>query len=40
MQAGRPGAHHLTSIREHWCRLRAQAGLDDLRIHDLRHYLC
>ena len=29
--------HHLTSIREHWYRLRAQAGLEDLRIHDLRH---
>ena len=35
--SSRPGAHHLTSIREHWYRLRAQAGLEDMRIHDLRH---
>ena len=35
--SSRPGVHHLTSIREHWYRLRAQAGLEDMRIHDLRH---
>ena len=35
--SSRPGAHHLTSIREHWYRLRAQAGLEDMRIHDLSH---
>ena len=35
--SSRPGARRLTTFREHWYRLRAQAGLDDVRIHDLRH---
>ena len=35
--SSRPGAHRLSTIREHWYRLRAEAGLDDVRIHDLRH---
>ena len=33
---GRPGAR-LSSIFEPWCRVRTRAGLDDVRIHDLRH---
>ena len=32
----RPGAH-LSSIFEPWRRVRARAGLDDVRLHDLRH---
>ena len=32
----RPG-QRLSSIFEPWCRVRARAGLDDVRIHDLRH---
>ena len=32
----RPGTR-LLRIHKHWERLRAQAGLEDVRIHDLRH---
>ena len=32
----RPGAR-LSSLFEPWRRVRARAGLDDVRIHDLRH---
>ena len=32
----RPGTH-LSTITAEWYRLRARAGLDDVRIHDLRH---
>ena len=32
----KPGAR-LSSIFEPWARVRARAGLDDVRIHDLRH---
>ena len=32
----KPGAH-LVGIDRIWMRLRARAGLDDVRIHDLRH---
>jgi integrase len=32
----RPGAH-LVNIEKPWRRIRAQAGLDGLRLHDLRH---
>ena len=32
----RPG-QRLSSIFEPWRRVRARAGLDDVRIHDLRH---
>jgi integrase len=28
---------HLVNIQKPWRKLRKQAGLDDLRIHDLRH---
>lgn len=28
---------HLTDMQKPWRRLRSRAGLDDLRIHDLRH---
>jgi len=33
---GRSG-HHLVNVKGPWGRLRKKAGLDDLRIHDLRH---
>ena len=33
---GRPGSH-LTNIDEAWLPLRARAGLEDVRLHDLRH---
>ena len=32
----KPGAH-LTDLQHPWQRIRARAGLDDVRIHDLRH---
>ncbi len=32
----KPGAH-LTDVQHPWRRIRARAGLDDVRIHDLRH---
>ncbi|WP_425405178.1 tyrosine-type recombinase/integrase [Hwanghaeella sp.] len=32
----KPGAH-LTDLQHPWRRVRARAGLDDVRIHDLRH---
>ena len=35
----KPGTH-LATITADWYRLRAHAGLDDVRIHDLRHPLC
>lgn len=34
---GRKEAQHLTDMQKPWRRLRKRAGLDDLRIHDLRH---
>ena len=33
---GKPGAH-LPSLTVYWHRVRAEAGLDGVRIHDLRH---
>ena len=35
--AGRKEGSHLTDRQHPWRRIRARAGLDDLRIHDLRH---
>ena len=35
--AGRKEGSHLTDLQHPWRRIRARAGLDDLRIHDLRH---
>ena len=32
----RPG-HHLVNLQKPWKRIRKAAGLDDVRIHDLRH---
>ena len=32
----KPGSH-LTDLQHPWRRIRARAGLDDVRIHDLRH---
>lgn len=34
---GRVEGQHLTDVQRPWRRLRKQAGLDGLRIHDLRH---
>ena len=34
----KPGAH-LTDLPNPWCRIRARADLDDVRIHELRHSL-
>ena len=34
---GRRVRQNRSSLRDHWYRLREQAGLDDVRIHDLRH---
>ncbi|WP_233902115.1 site-specific integrase [Paracoccus denitrificans] len=34
---GRVRGQHLTDMQKPWRRLRKRAGLDDLRIHDLRH---
>ena len=33
---GKPGAH-LVNLKKPWQRIRAQAELDDVRLHDLRH---
>ena len=35
--AGRKEGSHLTDMQHPWRRIRARAGLDDVRIHDLRH---
>ena len=35
--AGRKEGGHLTDLHHPWRRIRARAGLDDVRIHDLRH---
>ena len=32
----KPG-RHLSNLNDHWLRIRARAGLEDVRIHDLRH---
>ena len=37
MIAGRRPGSRLASLTTEWYRIRAQAGLDDVRIHDLRH---
>ena len=34
---GRNPSTHLVNIRKPWLRIRARAGLKDVRIHDLRH---
>jgi integrase len=34
---GRKEGSHLTDLQHPWRRIRAKAGLDDVRIHDLRH---
>jgi len=34
---GRKEGQHLTDMQKPWRRLRKRAGLEDLRIHDLRH---
>ena len=35
--AGRKPGSHLTDLQHPWRRIRTRAGLDDVRIHDLRH---
>jgi len=34
---GARGSGHYTGLQKDWERLRARAGLDGLRLHDLRH---
>jgi integrase len=34
---GREPCSHLVNLRKPWSRIRARAGLPDVRIHDLRH---
>ena len=34
---GERAGKHLVNLTKPWLRLRAQAGLDDVRLHDLRH---
>ena len=34
---GKKAGDHLSSIDARWYRLRARAGLEDIRLHDLRH---
>ena len=34
---GKKPRSHLVNLRKPWYRIRAKAGLDDVRIHDLRH---
>ncbi|MBL4830022.1 MAG: site-specific integrase, partial [Aliivibrio sp.] len=34
---GRKDGAYLTDLQHPWRRIRAKAGLDDVRIHDLRH---
>jgi integrase len=34
---GHVEGQHLTDIQKPWRRIRSSAGLDDVRIHDLRH---
>ncbi|MDE0032477.1 MAG: tyrosine-type recombinase/integrase [Deltaproteobacteria bacterium] len=35
--AGKKGGAHMVNVDAVWIRLRAKAGLEDVRIHDLRH---
>lgn len=35
--AGRLPGFHLTDLQRPWRRIRRRAGLNDMRIHDLRH---
>lgn len=35
--SGKRGGHYLTDLQKPWRRLRKQAELNDVRIHDLRH---
>ena len=37
MITGRKPGAHLSDLHNHWERIRARAGLEDVRIHDLRH---
>ena len=36
IRGGKPGAH-LVNLKDPWCAIREAAGLDDVRVHDLRH---
>ena len=36
IRGAKPGAH-LVNLTKPWMRIRARAGLDDVRLHDLRH---
>lgn len=37
MIEGKLDGSHITDLQHPWRRIRARAGLDDVRIHDLRH---
>ena len=37
--AGRLPGTHLTDLQRPWRRIRKRAGLEDVRIHDLRHFV-
>ena len=36
---GRKPATHLADLHDHWERIRDRSGLEDMRIHDIRHSL-
>ena len=35
--AGKVPGSHITDLQKPWRRIRRRAGLEDVRIHDLRH---
>ena len=38
MLPGREVGRRISSLNEPWLRLRARVGLEDVRVHDLRHF--
>jgi integrase len=35
--SGAKAGAHLVNLQKPWCRIRAKAGIGDVRMHDLRH---